>query len=68
VALYSSHDDRDPYDVVAQPPENGYDVAEDQKKNLIDAIGVQLFTALEEALEKHFLSQSCQIRFNCNII
>jgi len=47
MALYSSHDDRDPYDVVAQPPENGYDVAEDQKKNLIDAIGVQLFTALE---------------------
>jgi len=52
------HDDRDPYEVIAQPPKNGYDLAEDQRRNLIEAIGMELFMALEEASRNQSLSQS----------
>jgi len=35
---YSPHDDPNPYEVVAQPPRNGYDVAENQRRNLMSCM------------------------------
>jgi len=51
MAPYSSNDDRDPYEILAEPPKNSYDLAKDQERELIEAIGIELYEYLEKLTE-----------------